>query len=372
MRLGRKSNSGISSSLLKELASGNSFEYRQKLQWYLARIEILEKQASRIESNITRLSQLEQHKQIAAIWGLNKEKSDAEIASFERYLGVNSMIARTKQNMQKHTEMKKMEAIMKESYKLIDQLREEITGQKTTFRIAFSVGGAKKGSIYEMQIPLEEILSSAQLSAQWGAGSSAAAMKLRLNASQSKRQSWLEKYSYTNITGSYRSFANLTDKMTTTTGSKLTFANAGRQFEFYKKSRYLENLDQNTLRKLASSISKDRTSFVEGVDFAYKDSTGSHYESLKSFIGKDPSLASLSTILSTLRQTSEIIKKMNDPVFIQQQLEQQFDQHESQLEQSMQQSIEESIPGQVIQPMLESVFKPEQALSSIDFNDLFA
>ena len=74
---------------------------------------------------------------------------------------------------------------MKESYKLIETLRKEITGEETTFKIAFDVGGAKRGRVYELKLSLSEILDSKlnlthlSFASSSKVGSAASTIKLR-------------------------------------------------------------------------------------------------------------------------------------------------------------------------------------------------
>ena len=247
---------------------------------------------------------------------------------------------------------------MKESYKLLEELRHQITGQETTFRVAFDVGGQVKGKIYEAMIPLQDILDMSYAEESWKASSknAATAMKLRLGATAEQKKSWVNRYQATLISKQYRGF-----EQTLLNNGVSPFTSQGRQYEFFKKSDYLYVLNNTSLNALKESISSDNTSFVRGVDFAYWNKTsGAHFESLKSFIGGNPSLASLSTILSTLQKTSTAINKISDPVFIQKYMEQQLEQHEQGLSEAAQASIKQAIPSQVIEPMLEQIFPTEQ------------
>ena len=93
---------------------------------------------------------------------------------------------------------------MKDSYRLIEQLREEITGQKTTFRIAFTMDGQKTSSVYEMELSLDEILDVAKLEGVAG-GSAGSSMKLRLSgATKAVREKWRKQA--TDISTSYHNF----------------------------------------------------------------------------------------------------------------------------------------------------------------------
>lgn len=249
-----------------------------------------------------------------------------------------------------------MERVMKSSYKLIDQLRAELTGQQTAFKIAFDVGGRIKGQIYEASVSLSDILDMSHLEAVYKNSSAATSMKLRMRASAAEKKSWISKYNATNITTSYRSFAESTQG----------FRNVGRQYEFYRKATMAGISDQSSLQKLKASISSDTVSFVKGVDFAYSKDGQSYFESLKSFVGGAPSLASLSTVLTTLQSLSTAL---SNPQNIQQYFEAQLQspQHQQGIEQAFSSTLEQTIPEQVVQPMLNQIFPAEQISSLFTF-----
>ena len=242
-----------------------------------------------------------------------------------------------------------MERVMKSSYKLIDQLRAELTGQQTTFKIAFDVGGKTKGQVYEASVSLSDILDMSHLEAVYKNSSAATSMKLRLRASAAEKKSWVSKYNATNITTSYRQFAESTQG----------FRNVGRQYEFYRKATIAGITDQSSLQKLKASISSDTVSFVKGVDFAYSKDGQSYFESLKSFVGGSPSLASLSTILTTLQDLNTIL---SNPQNIQEYMEAQLQQpqHQQGIEQAFSATMEQSVSEQVVKPLLDQMFPKEQ------------
>lgn len=275
-----------------------------------------------------------------------KGRGEKEQEAYSRYLAAKEILTMKRTNVQQYKQVKHMERVMKSSYKLIDQLRAELTGQQTTFKIAFDVGGKTKGQIYEASVSLADILDMSHLESVYRNTSAASSMKLRLRANAAQKKSWVSKYGADNITEQYRSFMQ-------------GFSNTGRQYEFYRKATIAGISDASALQKLKDSISSDTTSFVKGVDFAYSKDGQQYFESLKSFIGGAPSLASLSTVLTTLQTLSTAL---SNPQNIQQYFEAQLQQpqHQQGIEQAVKNTIEASIPEEVIEPLLSQIFPAEQ------------
>lgn len=252
---------------------------------------------------------------------------------------------------------------MKESYKLIETLRKEITGEETTFKIAFDVGGTKKGHVYELKLSLSEILDSKlnfthlSFASSSKVGNATSTMKLRFQEFKAAdKRALYKKYSSQmgtklfDISSEYKNF----QKQTTELGLTLS---PGRQYEFFKKAQAIQRYDKSTLSKLRDSVITDRLPFTEGVDFAYKDNSGYHFESLKSIIGKSPSLASFTTLLSTLQKVSSTMDQLvNNPMALEEYINFKMQEQQQGISKAAEQSIEESIGSQVVKPMLDQIF----------------
>lgn len=265
---------------------------------------------------------------------------------------------------------KKAEDLMKKSYKLIETLRKEITGEETTFKIAFDVGGAVRGNVYELSLPLSEILDLTHLGFVSSSNATSAASTIKLRFQKYKAADKLalyNKYSaqlgtdtFKNISKEYQSFYRQTKKFGLTLSS-------GRQYEFFKKAQAKNIMhDESALIKLRESVSGDRLSFVKGVDFAYQDNSGYHFESLKSFIGGSPSLASFTTLLSTLQQTSQAINKLvYDDNQLTKFMNDQMQQHQPGIDKAVQETVKKAIPEKVIEPTLNQIFPQSEDIFNL-------
>lgn len=211
-----------------------------------------------------------------------------------------------KQVIEEQADTRKVETLLKEGYLLIDQLRHKFTGETVTYQVAFSVSIAKKTYVYEAALPLQEIMNMAKIEAVWRNSSAASSLKLRLNATAKDRSDWVTKYSAVNITDdeiykevmSYEKIINLKNK--------------GNKYEIYKKFARLsqelnisdKQMRQELLDEIIQEVKSNTASFVKGGDDQYLDKYGQKQSiSLKSFLGGNPSLASLSTMIPALEQT---------------------------------------------------------------------
>lgn len=277
-------------------------------------------------------------------------------------------LAAAKHLLQDQINQKKAESLMKESYKLIEALRKEVTGQETTFKIAFDVGGAKRGQVYELALSMSEVLDLTHLSfvSSSKATSAASTMKLRFQkfkaadklALYNKYLPQLDTDKFKNISQEYQAFQRQTDQFGLT-------LKPGRQYEFFKKAQAQARYDRSSLAALKTNVSGDQLSFVKGVDFAYQDNSGYHFESLKSFIGQSPSLASFTTLLSTLQSVSTAVQQLvNNPEVLNQYMEYQLQQNESGISEAAEKSIADAVESQVVKPMLDQIF-PQTGLADI-------
>lgn len=383
-----------SKTLLKDLAFIGSDEYLRKLQLYLRKIQILQ---DKMEYHIGQLEQSYINNQswllaAAQNWANNskKQRSLKEQENFAISLNAQNQLATATKRLHRQKDTKQIELIMKESYRLIDEMRREITGEPTTFRVAVNVGGEKTGRIHEVALPLDEILSSANASAVFGASSIRSSLGLRLHASASKRSEWVKKYHIADITEDYNYFVN-----NYTMGN----LNIGRRYEYFnqvntiaraqlknlqnttldgqmslfgdisaeqERLRHFEGLGDSQLEMMRKNITRDNLSFVKGTDYIRATRTGYQYESLKSFLGGDPSLANLDSLFRTLSSIKDTISIVQDPVHLQEQLVQalQMQGQEEQLTFFIEETIQEQIPEQVIKPSLDEIF-PTQSFFNI-------
>lgn len=360
-------------------------EYERRLKYYLEKIERLSKSSERILSSLTENYLDEQNYSIfqaqALAWAQSQGRSEREQLAYTRYLNMSTYLQRAKTNLQFEKELKKMELTMKQTYRLIDDLRYEMTGERTTFRVAVDVGGVKRGRLYEVDLPLEEVLSVAKASPAWGAAGIKQSLMLRLNASAKQKANWVKNYSATDITESYKDFIEYYGK-----GGQnlLSGLNTGRKFELYRLSKlytqgnrdaynpdqlsFMDDpysgsssirLDTSVLSQLKHQVLSDNVSFVRGVDSAYSLGGVQYFESLKSFIGGNPGLANFNTLFETLEQLKTVVSGYFDnPQAIQKQLEEQLAKQnfEQQMSMDMGFMVQEQVIPQQVTSLMQDIF----------------
>lgn len=300
---------GLIQQAFADLSQLSSSEYAKLLKYYKSEINSIISLGQSTLSNIEKSAESYdiKDKVISYIQRMNKKfeegkrkkvLSKREIEYYKNYAKVNMAI--------KNTEIQKqvadIESIIKKGYKILHELRIITTKQNTTFTVLVNIGTESQQIIKEVQLPLEEIINAGYLTADFHGGPSlSSTFKMRLQASKQTQKDWADKYTSTDITEAYQRFQS--DK-----NNLLGITNIGRQYELFRKGSNLLYL-QNSILGQYTSVNSDTTSFVKGVDSVSKDNvTGQYsYESLKSFIGGDPSLANLSTILSTLSNIQSAI-----------------------------------------------------------------
>lgn len=218
-----------------------------------------------------------------------------------------------------------IEGLMKNAYTLVEEIGAITTGHNPTYHIVFAVGRGKSRKIYEGDLPLSSLMQAAQLQPVWKNSSSETSFKLRLVATEEIRKQWATQSSIVALDETaLKEYTSIMDEISNLTyGNGKRITNEGNKFEIYRK--YLiqkqDNKDKNLLSKIAQEVMSNTKSFAKGQDFEYSTTADrwllspsinlqeiadqqntqiERYESLKSFMGSNPSLASLSTLISTL------------------------------------------------------------------------
>ncbi len=286
---------------VENISSQVSSNLQQELLNHQAQIQSWLSEAYFLRDNIEKDAQLFEKQ----TYGLHLNKSgmymsDKKSRVYERWYAAKQQI------IDKNSETK-VRQLLTRGYVLIDKIRQQFTNEPVTYEVAFSLydSKTKMTHIYEAQLPLKEILDISKVEAVWRNSSVATSLKLRLNADVATKQSWLNNYNVKELTDdkvykevmSYNKVSDLKNK--------------GNQYEIYKKfnrlSSELNISDKNArielLDQIISEVKSNTASFVKGGDDQYVDETGNYHNiSLKSFIGGNPSLASFSTLISTLEQ----------------------------------------------------------------------
>lgn len=308
----------------KDLSQLSSNDYIQLLNYYGNKINTiinagqsilskLEKQAELYD--ISERVNLYTQKQLKKLEEGKRKKiiSEREIEYYKNYVKASMDMRVIIQDNKKEIDLQRqnatVEMIIKKGYEILHELRAITTGHPTTFTVLVNIGTESHQIIKEVQLPLEEILNIGYLTADFHGGPSlSSTFKMRLYASKKTQREWTKKYISKDITKAYENFKS--DK-----SALLNTINIGRQYELFKSSSNILYLENSILGQ-QTSVNSDTTSFVKGVDYISKDSeTGQYsYESLKSFMGRDPSLANLSTILNTLSNIQNIINTMNTQI----------------------------------------------------------
>lgn len=300
-------------------------DYITLLEKYLIKINLLlslgQKILDRIEANsnmddiLPKMQGWEQYQ----IETKGKNVSEAQRRNYMNYIKATQAISHASTNLQVYKQNKEIEYLIKAGYKIIHELRAMTTGQETTFSVLVNTGTQSQQILKEIQLPLEEILSVGKIEADFHGGKTiSSALKMRLEPSKVQQREWAKFYPTRDITDIYTTFAEETDGF-------LGVVGVGRQYEFFKKGTDSSYLESTTLEELAK-VARDTTSFVKGVDYIGTDDiTGQKsYESLKSFLGGNPSFANLSTIMSTLTQIQSAISMVATQGTLQEQITQQL------------------------------------------------
>lgn len=186
-----------------------------------------------------------------------------------------------------------IEYLLKEGYQMIDIIREKITGEK----INYFIGVEYKGKLYEGYLSMEQILNMAKITPQWK-GSLSSMVKLRLsNTNKSTLAEMLDEVEslrkkegeHSTLYSSIRAYASANSK-----------TNQGNIYEAYRalKARYSSNeippaqWNPDEFDEIYLATRRNTGSFVTGGDILN--------DQIKFFGGSVPSLASISTIRTTL------------------------------------------------------------------------
>lgn len=226
---------------------------------------------------------------------------------YENYATAYNVLSQASSDTQIYKDIQDLEKLIKNGYEIIHNLRNFVTKQNTTFTVLVNIGGSGQNRILkEVHLPLEEILSISELQANFHASANfITSLKLRLHATKEQQIAWTEKFKTVDVTEAYNKFEEAErELMSNITGR-------GRQYEFFRKGTSDYYLKNSTMAELAQ-VAKDTRSFVKDVDLVSQNlETGEFsFESLKSFLGGDPSLAGLSTIISTLTQIESVINSI--------------------------------------------------------------
>lgn len=301
----------------KDLSQLSSNDYIQLLNYYGNKInKIINAGQSILNSievktetyNIDERINLYVQKQLKKFEDGKRKKiiNEREIEYYKNYVKASMAITGAKKNIDIQKQNATIELIIKKGYEILHELRTITTGHSITFTVLVNIGTRSHQIIKEVQLPLEEILNAGYLTADFHGGPSlSSTFKMRLHASKKTQREWAKKYISRDITDAYK-------KLQSDKNALLGITNIGRQYELFKSNTNILYLENSVLEQYAL-VNRDTTSFIKGEDYISKDSeTGQYsYESLKSFMGRDPSLANLSTILNTLSNIQNSINTMN-------------------------------------------------------------
>lgn len=187
-----------------------------------------------------------------------------------------------------------IEECLKNGYVIIDQIRTAITGEHIKYFVGKEIGRGQNRKLYEGYLSLEEIMSMSKLEAIWK-NTENSVFKLRINATASKLSNSLRPASTFNqsLYNSIKLYAAKSKK-----------TNEGNVFEAYRyMAKRKIKFDEDVFDTIYLNTRKNTASFVMGGDDLD--------ESIKYFGGANPSLVSLSTIISTLTQFVNILSISN-------------------------------------------------------------
>lgn len=248
-----------------------------------------------------------------------------KMVAYARWQGAKDMVYDDYVNRKLNTSM---EGLMKKSYQVIESINKITTGHNPTYHVAFAVGRGNQRKIYEGDIPINMILDAARLEPVWRNSSIDTSLKLRLAANVDTKKQWAKLSTVTELTGDtldeYKTIMSAISDITyqNKKGETRRVTNEGNKFEIYRKYLIMKqtNKDKNLLQQITQEVMSNTKSFAVGEDFEYTTTANNwllspsinlqdlndnqeitRYESLKSFMGSNPSLASLSTLISTLQ-----------------------------------------------------------------------
>ena len=358
-------------------------EYAERLKYYLNKIETQSRSIDRLYKELQKsyddnyMSLLMQ----ASNWALTKNRSANDIDKYIKFKNASLYLEQARKDIPFQQKINNFESAMKKTYKIIDELRYEMTGERTTYRVAVAVGGSKRGRLYEVDLPLQEVLNAAKLTAAWTKGKDIkSGLALQLKATAAKKAQWVKDYQSIDITDSYNYFVQNNDMTMISKKNKIYTLNEGRKFELYRlaklrmsKNYQLEGqttlfndydtnlikLDSSVLQQLKQQVTSDNVSFVRGVDSAYMFGGESYYESLKSFIGGDPGLANFDTLYNTLGDLRNIMSNyIYHPEQLQKQLQDQMEQQQqSQKFEQMSMDFFNTVQEQVVPQQVNALFQ---------------
>lgn len=255
----------------------NFYKIKEQIDTYLNYMDIIEmRMAIRTKGLI--LTDYQQNY-------IDSKKNDIT-PQYRRYLAAKEII------QENHS----IEELLKDGYRIIEMIRELITGQTIVYRI----GVDYRGTLYEKKMTMEEILSIAKVEPQWK-NTETNILKLRLRSSKSALIKDLDKPNNekrSTLYSSIRKYASIDKKW-----------NKGNVYEAY---RILVNLYGGNLMppakwgeeefdKVYSMVQKNTASYVKGGDILNTQ--------VKFFGTSMPSLTTLSTIETTLKSFSDLINK---------------------------------------------------------------
>lgn len=364
----------LSKDILKHLADSNSVEYRKLLIKYLQSIQGLQKESKSLMESIEKESQLlsrqewvqrdlqakiqEKYKKLITQDKFKEAeqliKKDA-LPAYSRYLSA-------KHSIQDEVNYDKILTLLKNSYMTIDQLRAAVTGQKTSYRLAFSTGRGKNKQYFEREVSLSELLDASYLEV-----TQKDLYKLRLQFSKEQKMAWTEsresqlRYGVTDITADYKKFLSFIQN------KPGTFGNEGNKYEMYRKFRmldqsyYSDDYRSELLERVRQEVMSNTTSFVKGVDHAYMQGYTARFESIKSLFGSNPTLGTLRTMERTFSEIEKILGtgwQAMSPDSIREQLQTVMppEQIQMSIEQQVQQQVQQTIPDLVQQTFMQSGF----------------
>lgn len=206
---------------------------------------------------------------------------------YKRYLAAKEIIK----------ENDSIQELLKDGYRIIEMIRELITGQSIVYR----VGVEYRGQLYEKKITMEDILKIAKVEPIWK-NSETNILKLRLNSSKSSLIKDLQmnkepnKEKHSTLYSTIRNYASGDRKW-----------NKGNVYEAYRilVNLYGSNLmppalwGEDKFNEIYLKVRKNTASYVQGGDILNTQ--------VKFFGTSMPSLTTLSTIETTLKSFSNLI-----------------------------------------------------------------
>lgn len=187
------------------------------------------------------------------------------------------------------------EAILKEGYTQLMNLRQQITGESLSYHILISVGRGKNQRVYSGVIPQEKLLEYTYLTA--GSKSITDFYRLRIKADATSKNTLINELLSQNAghlidTKIYKDVMKTLNQMGVT--NKGNRGEIIRLLEFHNLNPY----DKTVLEELKQTVvGGKKKSFYEKPDLQYITEANEHKaESIKALIGRDPSLATLKTI----------------------------------------------------------------------------